>query len=331
VQGLIKALQQNTQGNVLATPQLLTLDNQEAQIEISENIPIPSSTAVQGAGVSTSITREKVALTLKVKPQINKISNFVKLDIDQKLEDIDNRTLPSGVANLAFATTSRSQKTTVVVQDGDTVAMGGLTRDKIEETATKIPLLGDIPLVGWLFRSKATQTQKTNLLVFMTPQIIKQYQHVRKILDKKIRERDEFLEQNAGGEDPYRAKKIDMIKSLPKVEDLRSGGRVENAELEPSEEPDEPRSSRPGAQQPSGQQQFSQPPQGATTAPQTMDGATAPGVNTNPVVPQQTTPLPPASVAPGPTSLPVAPPPVPQNTTPAPYESGPPTGGGGKF
>lgn len=239
VQGLIRALQQNTNSNVLATPQILTLDNQEASIEISENIPIPTSTAVQGAGIQQSITREKIALKLQIKPQINKISNFVKLDIVQQLDDISTRTPPKGVADLAVATTGRSSKTTVVIQDGDTVAMGGLIRDKVNEVSNKVPLLGDIPILGWLFRSKTTSATKQNLLVFITPQIIKQYQAIRKILDKKLRQRDEFIEKNAGGDDVHQSYKLDIIKNLPPVSELRSGGRVENTEIESVPDPEE--------------------------------------------------------------------------------------------
>ena len=322
VAGLIKALQQNTNGNVLATPQLLTLDNQEASIEISENIPVPTVTNVQGSS-TTGVTREKVALTLKIKPQINKISNFVKLDIDQKLEDIDNRPLPSAVSNLAFATTSRASKTTVVVQDGDTVAMGGLVRDKITETSTKVPLLGDIPVLGWLFRSKSTQTSKTNLLVFMTPQIIKQYQHVRKILDRKLRQRDEFLEKNNGGEDPFQDAKLDLIKSLPPVGDLKSGGRVENADLEPGDEPstEEQKTPKPIGPQ---TQQATPPGSAQPGTGQSMDGATAPGVI------QQS---PPAVAAPAPqaapiTAPPVVPAPAPAAPAPAAPVPAPPSGAG---
>ena len=239
VQGLIRALQQNTNSNVLATPQILTLDNQEASIEISENIPIPTSTAVQGAGIQQSITREKIALKLQIKPQINKISNFVKLDITQQLDDISSRLPPEGVRALAVSTTGRSSKTTVVIQDGDTIAMGGLIRDKVQDVSNKVPLLGDIPILGWLFRSKTTSASKQNLLVFITPKIIKQYQAIRKILDQKLRQRDEFLERNAGGDDPHQSYKLDMIKNLPAVSELRSGGRVENAEIEPTTEPEE--------------------------------------------------------------------------------------------
>lgn len=229
ITGLIHALQQNSNSNILATPQLLTLDNQEAMIEIAENIPVPTSTAIQGAGVATSITREKVALSLKIKPQINKASDFVKLDIDQKLEDISPRTPPKGVADLAFSTSSRSSKTTVVVQDKDTVVFGGLVRDNVKETANKVPLLGDIPVLGWLFRSTTTAATKQNLLVFITPQIIKQYQNMRRVLDQKIRQRDEFIERNNGGLDPFLDQKRDMIKSLPPLATLKGTGRVESS------------------------------------------------------------------------------------------------------
>jgi len=230
VQGLIKALQTNSNANVLATPQLLTLDNQEASIEIGENIPIPTQTTAPNSGiVAQSVTYQKVALNLKLKPQINKASDFVKLDIDQKLEDISNRAPPKGVADLAFSTSSRAAKTTVVVQDGDTAVIGGLVRDRVTETATKIPLLGDIPLLGWLFRSKTSTSLKQNLLVFITPQIVKQYEKVRGILDQKIRQRDEFIERSMGGEDPLQQYKHDMIRSLPPVSTLRERAKKAQA------------------------------------------------------------------------------------------------------
>lgn len=253
VQGLIRALQQHTNSDILATPQLLTLDNQEASIEIAENIPVPVSTAIQGAGVATSISREKVALSLKIKPQINKASDFVKLDIDQKLEDIENRTLPAAVQSLAFATTSRSSKTTVVVQNGDTVALGGLVRNTLVEATTKVPILGDIPLLGWLFRARTTTALKQNLLAFITPRVIKQYRNIRSILDQKIRQRDDFLEENRGGVDPFLEDKRQMIQSLPPVADLKENGRVENRQpagalVAPQERPSTDESLAPGLQ-----------------------------------------------------------------------------------
>jgi general secretion pathway protein D len=234
VQGLIKALQSNSNTNVLSTPQLLTLDNQEASIEVGETIPVPVTTALGNTGnTQQSFERQNVGLSLTIKPQINKISNFVKLDIKQKIEDVSNRTPPSGVATQAVGTDKRSSQTTVVVQDGDTVVLGGLVRDKLEENAVKVPLLGDIPLLGWLFRDKSKNAVKLNLISFITPKIIKQYSNMRQILDKKLRERDEYIEKNAGGEDVFEDQKMKMIKELPPVETLKANGRVENADVTP--------------------------------------------------------------------------------------------------
>jgi general secretion pathway protein D len=113
---------------------------------------------------------------MKITPHINKLSNFVKLDIDLKNGEIENRNLPSAVANQAFATLDRTAKTTVVVADTDTVVIGGLIRDTISDVVTKIPLLGDIPLLGWLFKSTSKEIAKANLVVFMTPHIVRQYE-----------------------------------------------------------------------------------------------------------------------------------------------------------
>ncbi|HLE01085.1 MAG TPA: type II secretion system secretin GspD [Bdellovibrionota bacterium] len=220
VQGLIKAIQTNSNANVLATPQIIALDNSEATFESSEKIPVPTTTAVQGAGVSTSITKESVSLKMKIKPQINKMSNFVKLDIEAQLADISNRAPPAQVAGLAFATTERNAKTTVVVGDADSVVIGGLVRDKINDSVSKIPVLGDIPLLGWLFRAKNSTSEKTNLLIFLTPHIVRQYDKIRAVLDKKLKERDDFIEENAGGVDPLRKVRDEMIRNLPDIKEL---------------------------------------------------------------------------------------------------------------
>jgi general secretion pathway protein D len=220
VMGLIKAIQTTTNTNVLATPQISALDNSEANFESAEKIPYLTSTAVQGAGVSNSIQKESVAVSIKIKPQINKMSNFVKLDVTAKLGDIETRALPSAVQDQAYATLDRTTQTTVVVGDADTVVLGGLVRDKTSDTISKIPLLGDIPLLGWLFKSKTTTVAKSNLLIFMTPHIIRQYAKVRAILDRKLKERDDFIEGSAGGEDPLREHRDAIIRSLPDIKDI---------------------------------------------------------------------------------------------------------------
>lgn len=220
VAALVKAIQTHSKANVLATPQIIALDNTEANFESAEKIPVPTTTSVQGAGVSSGITKESVSLSIKIKPQINKLSNFVKLDITTKQGDISDRAVPAEVANKAFATLERTAQTTVVVGDSDTVVIGGLMRDKVSQATNKIPLLGDIPLLGWLFRAQTSTTEKTNLLIFLTPHIVRQYERVRAILDRKLKERDDFIEANAGGEDPLRSKRDEIIRNLPDLEKI---------------------------------------------------------------------------------------------------------------
>lgn len=94
-------------------------------------------------------------------------------------------------------------------------------RDNIQESVNKIPLLGDIPILGWLFKSKTTQSMKSNLLIFMTPHILRQPEKVRALLDKKLKQRDEFMESNAGGDDPLKFVRDDIIRSLPDVNELK--------------------------------------------------------------------------------------------------------------
>lgn len=219
VQGLVKALQTNANANVVATPQILTLDNVEATFESAEKIPVKKSVASNGS-VGTTIDKENVAISIKLKPQINKMSNYVKLEIDAKLEDFSGRKLPDALASEALATLSRQAKTTVSVADGDTVVLGGLTRDATNESVSKIPILGDVPVLGWLFRSKSSEAVKSNLLLFITPKIIRAPEEVRAVLDRKLKERDDFIENAAGGKDPSRPYRDDLIRRLPDSKSL---------------------------------------------------------------------------------------------------------------
>lgn len=222
VLGMIKAIQTNAKANVLATPQIIALDNTEANFESTENLPVPQTAAVPGAGVTTTVGKEPVTLSIKITPQINKITNFVKLKVIAKIGDVVDRKLPDAVAALARATLNRTADTTVIVGDGDTVVIGGLIRDKQVETVSKIPLLGDIPLLGWLFRARSSSSEKTNLMIFLTPHIVRQYEKVRAILDRKLKERDEYIESNAGGDDPLRKQRDEIIRNLPDIKELTS-------------------------------------------------------------------------------------------------------------
>jgi general secretion pathway protein D len=219
---LIQAIQTSSAGNVLATPQLMTLDNTEAVFDSTDKIPVPKVNNA-GLGVSTTSTEDKdIPLTIKVKPQLNKISNFIKLDIKAKVGDITNRALPKAVQDLAVSTIVRSAETSVMVADSDTVVLGGLIRDKTTEVINKVPLLGDIPILGWLFKSRASTVEKSNLMIFITPRIMRQPENVRMVLDRKLKERDEFVERAFGGEDYHREARNKIIRDLPDTKTIKN-------------------------------------------------------------------------------------------------------------
>ena len=123
----------NSNTNVLATPQLLVQDNTEGVFEVGETVPVPQQSTT-GSTVTTSQGREKISLKLKITPQINKVTRFIKMKIDQQIDDFSSRSLPSGLASQGVATTIRATQTTVTVRDRDTIAMGGLMRDKTVES-----------------------------------------------------------------------------------------------------------------------------------------------------------------------------------------------------
>ena len=213
---LVKAFQTYAGANILATPQLMTMDNEEAVFESTDKVPVPK---INNAGLgiqTTSFDYMSVPLSIKIKPQLNKISNFIKLNIKAKISDFSNRPSPEA----APATLERNAETSVMVSDSDTVVLGGLIRDKSLESMTKVPLLGDIPILGWLFKSKTSTIEKTNLMIFITPKIVREPEAERMVLDKKLKERDEFVERSFGGEDYQRETRNKLNRSLPDIKSI---------------------------------------------------------------------------------------------------------------
>jgi general secretion pathway protein D len=232
---LIKAIQTNSRTNILATPQIIALDNTEATFESTENIPILTQTAVQNVGITSVPGKQPITLSVQIKPQINRITNYVKMDITTKLGDISDRQPPAAVQGQAFATLERMAKTSVFVADSDTIILGGLIRDRMSQTTRKIPILGDIPLLGWLFRARTEQATKSNLLIFLTPHIVRKYDKLRTILDKKLKERDDFLEKHAGGEDSLRETRDDIIRGLPDIKEIMANQPETAVSIDPTD------------------------------------------------------------------------------------------------
>jgi general secretion pathway protein D len=171
---ILNALASDTNTNILSTPTLVTLDNEEAEIIIGENVPfLTGSFTSTGAGDSATnpfqtIQREDIGLTLKIKPQINE-GNALKLDIEQEVSSIADSV--AGASDLI--TSKRAIKTSVMVEDGEVVVLGGLIEEQINESIQKVPLLGDIPLLGLLFQSRGADVTRKNLMVFIHPVIMR--------------------------------------------------------------------------------------------------------------------------------------------------------------
>ncbi|MCW9059699.1 MAG: type II secretion system secretin GspD [Gammaproteobacteria bacterium] len=172
---LLQALAADTATNILATPSLVTLDNQEAEIVVAQNVPFVTGSFTStgtGEGVSNpfqTIQRQDVGLTLRVTPQINE-GNAIQLNLEQEISNVSEAVVP-GASDII--TNKRSIKTTVLVEDRQMVVLGGLIDESLTENVQKVPLLGDIPLMGNLFKSRSTKKQKRNLMVFIQPAILR--------------------------------------------------------------------------------------------------------------------------------------------------------------
>ncbi|MFO7602594.1 MAG: type II secretion system secretin GspD, partial [Gammaproteobacteria bacterium] len=173
VGALIRALAADAATNILSTPTLVTMDNEEAEIVVGQNVPFLTGQYSNTGGGTTptnpfsTVERQDVGLTLKIKPQINE-GDAVKLDVVQEVSSL----APSTVG-VDLITNKRSIKTSVMVNDGEVLVLGGLITDDLLESEQRVPGLGDIPIVGWLFKYKKVNKVKNNLMVFIHPVILK--------------------------------------------------------------------------------------------------------------------------------------------------------------
>ncbi len=171
---LARFLQSTGDGNVLSTPNLLTLDNEEAKIVIGQNVPFVTGqyTNANATGATVNpfqtIERKDVGLTLKVKPQISE-SGTIKMQIYQEVSSIDN----SVVSTSGLITNKRSLESNVLVDDGSIIVLGGLLQDSASNGQQKVPGLGDVPILGNLFKAEARNRKKTNLMLFLRPVVVR--------------------------------------------------------------------------------------------------------------------------------------------------------------
>ncbi|MFO7734704.1 MAG: type II secretion system secretin GspD [bacterium] len=228
---IINAAQSLSNINVISTPHLLTTDNEEAEIIVGSTIPFPSGSIINNAaGAQVTYKREEVALKLKIKPQINE-SGYMTLEVNQELSQVQ------GQNDYGVITSKRSAKTIVNAEDEQTVVVGGLIKDTANESENKIPILGDIPVLGNLFKYTKTSNEKVNLLLILTPHIIESKADFNKIYERKIQERRDFAKKFYGEITEYKtrvmySKKRGMLLSLAHKldEEARELNRLEKEE-----------------------------------------------------------------------------------------------------
>ena len=296
---MVQALQSNSDVNVLSTPHLLASDNEESEITVGQNVPFQSGFAppqlsglLGSSGTNTNlgnlgslsnfiapIQRQPVELRLKIKPQISAGDN-VRLIIDEQTEEIVDRD-----PQLGPTTAKRSIKTQVVAKDQSTIVIGGLIQERNVRSVKKVPFLGSLPLVGWLFRDTSTTKQKTNLLLFLTPYIIRDEADYRRIYEKKRAEQQEFIEQFYGRRTGYEVG----------IDFARKAGPYARLRRDVEEEVGRPENGGRGGP---GEKVIHAPVPGAATPP-------APGPGPAPATPGRPVAAPPPTLRPEP----IAPPP----------------------
>jgi general secretion pathway protein D len=247
---LVQALQSSSDANVLSTPHIVATDNEESEITVGQNVPFQAGftpTGLQGllqggsSGTSSTlggalglgglssfvapIQRQPVELRVKIKPQINEGGN-VRLSVDAQNEEITERD-----QQLGPTTSKRTVKTQIVARDQSTIVIGGLIQERNVRSVKKIPLLGSLPVLGWLFRDTVTTKSKTNLLIFLTPYIIRDESDYRRIYEKKRKEQQEFIEQFYGRVPAYEVE-VDFARKAGPYTRMRAGIVEESSKLE---------------------------------------------------------------------------------------------------
>ncbi len=230
---ILNALKEQTNANILSTPSLLTLDNQEAYITVGQNVPFVTgsftNTGAGGDGAQNpfqTIERENVGITLTVTPQINE-GDSVVLDIEQEVSSL------TGLSVIAsdLITNERKVATRVLAANNRIVVLGGLIKDDVQDAQQKVPILGDIPFLGRLFRTDAVQVTKTNLMIFIRPTIIRddrdlegasaeKYRYIR---DLQTLRREQGLEFLGNDNLPVLPEWEEQIKQLEQIEEQEAG------------------------------------------------------------------------------------------------------------
>jgi general secretion pathway protein D len=222
---IVNAVSSDTNSNVLATPSITTLDNEEAYFIVGQEVPIitGSATGSNNNNPFQTVDRQEVGIKLRVTPQVNE-GNAVQLTIEQESSSV------SGNTGVDIAINKREIKTTVMADSGDTVVLGGLIDEDVQESVQKVPLLGDIPIIGHLFKSTSNSTRKRNLMVFLRATIVRDASLMTEISETKynyiradqIRKQEEGLSLMSNENMPILPEWQDNLTLPPSFEDYQN-------------------------------------------------------------------------------------------------------------
>lgn len=228
---LLRALQTDTNTNILSTPNIVTLDNEEAELIVGQNLPFVTGSFTGTGSTDPSnpfqtIERQDVGLTLKVTPQINE-GDTVKLELEQETSSVIPGTVEAGIA-----TRKRSIKTSVLVDDGGILILGGLIQEEVTDSESKVPLLGDIPILGFLFRTQSTTKTKANLMVFLRPSILRDHKDAAFVTNEKYNYLRGFESESYDEEDDSFGLLDGAAPRLPPIEEMdRSKHSTEKSQV----------------------------------------------------------------------------------------------------
>jgi general secretion pathway protein D len=200
---ILNAYKQDDDVHIISTPQILTTDNEEAEIKVGENVPYITSQNTTNANQDyTNYEYKDVGVTLKITPQINQ-ENVVRLEVFVEVKKLKN--VAVALLTNTPTTFSRIVQTTVIIQDKSTLVIGGIIGDDVNDSVNKIPILGDIPLLGWLFKTESQSTDRVNLYIFLTPRIIRNPAEANAVTKQK-REDAVYHHEKGLGDDTFRYK-----------------------------------------------------------------------------------------------------------------------------
>jgi len=239
---LFRAFQTDRDINVLSTPNILTMDNEESEIVVADNIPFITGQifSANNSNPTTTIERQDVGITLRITPQINE-SDFVRLEIYQESSNVTDSPEGLAAAEVGITTSKRTTTTLVVVKDRQCVIIGGLMKDNVSVIDAKVPVLGDIPVLGYLFKSSRRKVEKTNLLIFLTPYVIKDATDLEEVTRMSNRRMRTFREKNKSvlrsdledeylnnrtltpADDKFKAPRADVIETDPRLRNQGEG------------------------------------------------------------------------------------------------------------